>query len=427
MKISTMTRNIIHSVASNFAREVATSLGQILLVPLYISVFSSNDYGIWLLLTSYTSFVVLADFGLSTAIIVKIQENKSGEIHVKNILWSEFKSVTRKIALFICLLVITIVFYYFKSYGHKYHELSFYLFLTFCFLTLSLQTLEQHFILYQYQILDKYDKGMKILFKFRVVEIVITYLALLMEFKMLFILILISLVRQVFIFIEKRKNFNETFLAEDHSSGNVSNLLKEIWKPAVGNGLISVSILLGIHGTFAVAGFWADSSSLVSIALARMLVSPIRLVSASLAAGSLPHLIKLDKEAEAVRRIANFNFRFALGYLSVVSFIALGVYSSSKLIWTFLSKGISDFPSTLVLLFVVSVALDAICLLRIQFPMAQNSTFRLGVIYLATTCFSLMFQPLLSEYFRLNSVPISNIVADALFLVITLALRRIFK
>lgn len=426
MKVSTLSRNIFRSVVSNFSRESTTSLGQLLLVPLYISVFSTNDYGIWLLLTSYSSFVVLADFGLSTAVIVKMHKNPPWDNPVNKQLWNEYKRVTRTISIFICFGVLMLALYYYWTYGHDFHGWGFFLIITIFFLALSLQTLQQHNILYQYQLRDSYNQGMKVLFKLRIMELLTTYCALLLRFNMIALLMLIISLRQIFILVQKKVNHFAQSSSEIFSGENNQGALKDVWKPAIGNGLLSLSVVLGIHGSFAVAAAWASPTSLVTLGLARMLVSPIRLVSGSLAQGSLPHLIGLNENSVTGKKPSNFQLQYSMGYLTIIIVTALVVFTSSKFIWAFLSRGSSDFSNTLIWLFMASVVLDAICLMRFQLPMSQNRSLKLGVLYLTATVVSLIAQPVLANFSHLNAVPISILIGDSIFLVISLILRREF-
>jgi hypothetical protein len=427
MKISMLSRNIFKSVVSNFSRESVTSLGQLLLVPLYISVFTSNDYGIWLLLTSYSSFVVLADFGLSTAVIVKMHKNPPWDSPVNKRLWNEYKLVTRTIAIIICIVVLILVLYYFWTYGHEFHGWGFYLIVTSCFLTLSLQTLQQHNILYQYQLRNSYNQGMKVLFRLRIMELLVTYCALLLKLNIITLLILITSLRQILILVQKKFDFFAKISTQVSYGEHNQSVLKDVWKPAIGNGLLSLSVVLGIHGSFVVAATWASPTSLVTLGLARMLVSPIRLVSGSLAQGSLPHLIGVHENSVIAKKPSNFQLRYSLGYLTVILVTALVVFTTSKFVWAFLSRGSSDFSNSLIWLYMACVVLDAICLMRFQLPMSQNRSLKLGILYLTATCISLIAQPVLANYSQLNAVPISILIGDSLFLAISLIQRSKFR
>jgi hypothetical protein len=268
---------------------------------------------------------------------------------------------------------------------------------------------------------------MKVLFRLRIIELLVTYLALLVKLNIITLLILITSSRQILILIQKKfdhfaKKSNEAS-ASDHYQG----VLKDVWKPAFGNGLLSLSIVFGIHGSFAVAATWANPTSLVTLGLARMLVSPIRLVSGSLAQGSLPHLIGLHQNSVIGKKPFNFQLRYSLGYITTITVTALVVLTSSKFVWAFLSRGSSDFSSTLIWLYMASVVLDAICLMRFQLPMSQNRSLKLGVLYLTATGISLIVQPVLANYSQLNAVPISILIGDSIFLIISLILRREFR
>jgi O-antigen/teichoic acid export membrane protein len=420
MKMSRLSRLIFGSTLSNLSRESATSLSQLLLVPMFISVFSSHDYGIWLLLSSYSSFVVLADFGLSTAVIVKIDCNPPWNSKSNNYLWVKYKRITSRIGIFICSLVLITDLLFFRTSDFAFHGVGFYLVITLCFLIISLQTLQQHNILYQHQLKNSYNQGMKILFRFRILEFLVTYIGLLLRFNMLNLALLITCFRQVLILIQNRFDFLVENSFEISSSDLSQNVLKDLWKPALGNGLLSFSVILGIQGTFVVAGTWASPTSLVTLGLARMLVSPIRIVSGSLFQGSLPHLIKIHSKQNSEKFPKNFQLRYNLGYLVTILVTVLIIFTTSKFVWAFLSRGIAVFPSTLVILFIISVVLDAICMLRFQKSMSQNRSLRLGVLYLIATCVSLIAQPIIANFSHLNAVPLSIIIGDLFFLMISL-------
>ena len=418
----TKRRKLLLSISSNFSREVTTSLGQLLLTPLYISRFGATDYAIWLLLTAYSSFVVLADFGLSTAVIVKMKRN----IAALNLnLWHQFMKFTFILALCISCLVFVLVYEYFRRIGHQFHNFEFYSIITLLFIILSFQTLRQHNYLYQMQMLDAYDKGMRTLFLVRICEISTIALALSFKADIFKVLITNIVLRELFFILTKSTEIRLKRLSKLEISSE-DGAIRLLIKPAMGNGFIALSVILGIHGSFALAATWLDSKSLIALGLSRMLVSPVRLIAGSLLQGSLPHFIALESETTRPPSSRFFSKYLIVSILLIFS-SAVCVILASNLIWGFLARNSVPFSRELVLWLMVSVIADALCVIRMQLPTARNQNFRLGSLYFFATVSSLFLQVLLSERLNLLAVPIAILVTDLFFLIITLLFIRRFK
>ena len=419
-------KTILGSIFSNFSREAATSIGQLALTPLYISRFGTNDYAVWLLLMAYTSFVVLSDFGLSTAVIVKLQSVDQIVDVSKIKIWGHYKKFTFALALGISTLVLCVTGLNFDmNEGSKLNHRS-YLFLTILFIFLAFQTLRQHNYLYRMQLLKIYNKGMQNLFYTRVLEILVLALGLYYKFTMIQLLILNIAIRELLLYLSLKSMTSRLSTLTQVKGEIFQASLAQVVRPATGNGLFSMSVVLGIHGSFALASTWLSATSLVILSLTRMLVSPIRILSGSLLQGSLPHFIRLETDTES-RVTSNYFIKFIMVSAALIFCSALAILATSKLIWSFLSDESLNFSGTLVCLFMLSVAMDSVCAFRLQLPTIRNQSLRFGSIFFASTILSLMLQVFFSNQFDLLAVPLSIIVADIIFLVCSLLLGRATK
>jgi len=422
-KIKKSSSKLIQSVFSNFAREATTSISQLLLTPLYISRFGATDYAIWLLLSAYTAFVVLSDFGLSTAVIVNLR--KTGlYFDLRNIrLWQQFIRITFSIGALFGVLILGAVFRFFTGEGQLHHGLLFYLITSILFIVLAFQILQQHIFLYRMQIVDSYSKGMQFLFYIRICEVSVSALALYLHAGFIELLIINITVRAITLAVAKR-NFSHTKNLERNSKDEVKQCdVREILKPAIGNGFIALSVVLGIHGSFVLAASWMNPTSLIALSLTRMLVAPIRLIAGALAQGSLPYLIALVTESDARKSIQFFS-KYLIGAMFLISASTALVLFSSQWLWNFLAKGTIDYSFNLLIFFIASVILDALCIFRLQLPTARNQSLVLGSCYLMTSALSLILQLQLSATLNVLAVPVGIISADIFFLILSLAFVR---
>ena len=174
-------RELLSSIMSIVSRDAIVSFGQIALTPLFLIRFGQDDYNNWLIVMSYTSFIVLADFGLSTVIISRLIFTVENFRTFDFSLWTWFRQKTLLIALVIAIIT---AFFYLQKISFQLLEQNFFSSNMQLFIALaasSFVTLFQHFWLYKLQVIGKAALAQRNLTVVRSVEVVILALLLQMD------------------------------------------------------------------------------------------------------------------------------------------------------------------------------------------------------------------------------------------------------
>lgn len=402
-------KHLLSSIVSTLSRDLITLLGQISLTPLFLIRFGQAEYTKWLTMLSYSSFIVLADFGMSTVIIYKLINTFEKYRFYDLFLWNWFKKKTLLISFFLITIAALVC-----SQKYPFGIQKLYLFNSniqlFIALTASaIITLYQHFWLYKKQIEDRTSLGQRHISLLRFFEIL--SLIILLQFD-------IQLTNFAWYFAFSKLFF---FLSLQVSQRNKSKLFKipgansdisGIIKPIIGNAFITTADVVSLHGSFILASFWLSPSELITIAIARMLASPVRILATGIISSSLPFLIRNNQkrnqessELLALKTLANWSkIVLAAGTL-----ILLGL---SKPLWDFLSHNMISYNGNIVLWFCIATLSDSFLAFKFQRYISTNKALYGGIVYLSTTLFMTAFQKMLGNYVGLAAVPICIFLAD---------------
>jgi hypothetical protein len=407
-------KSVLGSILSTLTRDSLVNFGQILLMPFFLINFGPTDYSTWLVVLSYTSFIVLSDFGMSTVIIgrmvIFLEENRLFDLT----LWEWFKRKTIALAIFMTL-VVGALFY------SKYTDSLTFGFLVsknsqlFASLSLaSFVTISQHFWLYRMQVLGQNSPAQRTLTLVRLCEVIV--LALLLQinlsistFAWLFLLCKLILFAGFKVSLKKYSNQTVTRVIP----ANNSNILS----PVMSNALVTTANVISIHGSFIVASAWLSPRDLISLAIARMLTSPIRILGTAITSGALPYFIRayhMKNLGVDNLQILNLVVRKSL---FVVAAIAVFVSFLGELAWNVIGQKEIDFNQMLVLLFCISTLSDSILNLKFQRPLVTNKAFFPSAVYFTATVMFAGFQIFLGNFVGIIAVPMCIIIADWITLV----------
>ena len=408
-----ISREISSSFMSTISREAIVGLGQIALTPLFIFRFGQDDYTKWLTVLAYTSFIVLADFGLSTVIVSKLIFILEHFNTFDFSLWKWFKRKTLFLAAF---MAIAIAFFCAQKFPFRIHQddyfnsnLQLYIALTLS----SFITLSQHFWLYRVQIEGRAALGQRSLTVVRSVEIVT--LAILLQVHLsisnfAWIFVLLKFLTYLCLRLS-RKEFLEPARVFD-SVPDTTGLLF----PAMSNGFITSANIISLHGSFIVASFWLDAPALIAIVIARMLASPIRILGTAITAAMLPFLIRASQsksfESESHRVLKNLPRLSILGLI----FSTGCLLTASNSLWNLLSHNLIQFNGILVLWFIIATLSDSILAIKFQRLISSNKAFVGGTLYLIVTIILTISQQYVGNLLGVIAVPICIIIADIIII-----------
>ena len=404
---------ISSSVISTISREAAVGLGQIALTPLFIIRFGQNDYSKWLTMLAYSSFIVLADFGLSTVIVSKLIFVLENFKAFDNLLWIWFKRKTLIIAFFMTTIVALFcaMKFPFNLTGKNFFDSNAILFMALA--VSSFVTLHQHFWLYKLQIVGLASHGQKRLTAMRSLEIVSIASLLNFDFSLIAFAWIFVFLKILFFLLLKISNRNLLAKYPNFISNQSTNGLMI---PAISNGFITSANVISLHGTLILASTWLGPKALIAIVVARMLTSPIRILGTAFTSASLPFLIRANHSNSFEKkslRILKLLPKVSILVLLSATCILLAISNTT---WNILSHHIIPYNRTLVIMFALSTLSDAILAIRFQPKISSNSAFVGSVIYLLSTTISTISQRFAGIYIGIVAVPICIIIADLITL-----------
>jgi O-antigen/teichoic acid export membrane protein len=402
-------KSVVSSIISTLTRDSLANLGQIILMPLFLINFGPSGYSTWLTILSVTTFIVLADFGLSNVIIGRLMRIYEKHRIFDASLWFWFKRKTFYLAL--VLTTATGALFYAK-YSSDDYEITLVSTNSQVFASLTLAsfvTIAQHFWLYKMQIIGCNTRAQSTLTISRLCEVFL--FATLLQFNLtlsffswLFLLSKLTLLVGLYFSFRKALPIKLSVDSQPETSGMLA--------PAISNALITSANVLTIHGSFIIASFWLSPAELISLAIARTLSSPIRILGTAVTTGSLPYFIRMfNSGAQKDEDVSMLNTVIRKS-IFLVSAIALIIFLFSEVAWDFLGNQMIQFNQGLVLFFCISTLSDSIVNLKLQRYLASNTALIPGAVYFCMTIVFISSQTIIGELFGVVAVPICILVAD---------------
>lgn len=404
-----ISREISSSIVSTISREAIVGLGQIVLTPLFIIRFGQDDYTKWLTVLAYTSFIVLADFGLSTVIVGKLIFILE---HFNTFDFPLLKWFKRRTLFLATCMAITMAFFCAQKFPFRLDQSDYFnpnMQLYIALTASSFITLSQHFWLYRLQIEGRAALGQKSLTVVRSVEILTLALLLQMPLSISnFAWIFVFLKFLTYLFLRlSRKEFLNSVKVFDSVPDTTGLLL-----PAISNGFITAANLISLHGSFIVASFWLDSPALIAIVIARMLASPIRILGTAITTAMLPFLIRAAHAKGFESQSRNLLNNLPRLSISALLFGAGSLFIASKSLWNILSHNLIQFNGILVIWFIIATLSDSILAIKFQRAIASNKAFVSGSVYLLVTVILTISQQYVGNLLGMIAVPICITIAD---------------
>ena len=407
-------KSVMSSIFSTLTRDSLINLGQVILLPLFLVNFGTKEYSTWLTILSYTSFILLADFGLSNVIVGRLINFYDRYLSFDVSLWVWFKRRTYFMAIFMT--VVTWTLFYINSSENLFKNFPYNQNLQlFTALTLSsFVTISQHFWLYRMQALGHNSYAQRKLTVFRLYELI--FFVMLLQVNLT-----ISLFSWLFLFIKliifmglklNLKKFPKVEISEN-SQPNISGILG----PTTSHAFVTSANVMSIHGSFIIASIWLSPTDLISLAIARMLSSPIRIFGSAILLATLPYFIQAHQSKKLKEEnllLLNLLVRKAIILISVIS---IGMVLLSEYAWSFLSNQMVPFSKELVVFFCISTLCDAVLNLRFQGYLASNTALISSTVYFSVTTFLTFGQMITGSILGVIAVPVCIIGADLVTLI----------
>ena len=283
-------------------------------------------------------------------------------------------------------------------------------------------SLVQHALLIKFQVIDKFGLGLKVLAFLRLMEIAIQGMSLYFKMEFVSFAIVTSICRVISTVIFWSLSHRSLGISASDPIISVDDEDSSLIQGSVGRAVFNFTNLLGLHGTMLIASLWITPQLLFPILIARMITSPVRYLSDSLINGGLPRLtIYFRKRNESTLTVKGSSIRFniALAVSGTFAFICTITLITAPFLWRYLSFGNSQYPQTLILVFLCSTYLDSISAVVAMLGIAKNQANAIQYAYLSSVVLALGVQYWLRNIWGGYSVPISLAIGDLIFLLFT--------
>jgi len=273
----------------------------------------------------------------------------------------------------------------------------------------SFVTISQHFWLYRMQVLGHNSPAQRTLTLVRLCEVIV--LALLLQIKMsistfAWLFLLCKLILLAVFKISLKKYSNQAVSRVNTPSK--SNIIT----PVMSTALVTTSSIISMHGSFIIASAWLSPRDLISLAMARMLTSPIRIFGAAVASGALPYFIQAHHmKSSGNNHVQSSDLVLRKSPIVVVT-IAILITFFGEIVWNFIGRGEIMYNQILVLFFCISTLSDSILDIKFQKPLVSNRALLPSALYFTATVMFVGSQIFLGNFVGIIAVPLCIIVAD---------------
>ena len=413
-------KKLVDDVMSHLILTLVGVFSQILIAPLYIRDFGQQGYSRLSIILSVCAFVLVSDYGIyltASSRLIHVYRNHS---YFSRSIWQQY---ARSIAIAFAATTPILLLYFLhltKTNPSLWRNFEFAWTILILFMGSAAMGLVQHALLIKFQVTDKFGRGMKVLAFLRLMEIAIQGMSL--YFKMEFVSFAIvtcicRVISTVIFFVLANRSLgisasNPIFAVNDEDSSLI--------RGSSGKAVFNFTNLLGLHGTMLIASLWITPQLLFPILIARMITSPVRYLSDSLINGGLPrltvHFRKLSESTLKEHRSSS-RFNIALAVSGSFALICTITVITGPYLWRYLSFGNSEYPQTLILVFLCSTYLDSISAVIAMLGIARNQANAIQYAYLSSVVLALGVQYGLRNVLGGYSVPVSLAIGDLVFIV----------
>lgn len=415
-------KKLVDDVMSHLILTLIGVFSLILTTPLYIRDFGQQGYSRLSIILSVCAFVMVSDYGIyltASSRLVYVYRNHN---YFSRSIWQQYARSTA-IAFAVTTLILLLYFLHLtKTNPSLWKNFEFAWAILILFMGSAAMNLVQNALLIKFQVTDKFGRGMKVLACLRLMETAIQAMSL--YFKMEFVSFAIvtsicKVISTVIVWVLANRSLgisaSNSIIADDDQD---SSLIKG----SAGKAVFNFTNLLGLHGTMLIANLWITPQLLFPILIARMITSPVRYLSDSLIHGGLPrltvHFRKLSESTLKEKRSSS-RFNIALAVSGSFALICTTTLITGPFLWRYFSFGNSEYPQTLILVFLCSTYLDSIAAVIAMLGIARNQANAIQYAYLSSVVLALGVQYCFRNVWGWYSVPISLAIGDLIFVLFT--------
>lgn len=415
-------KKLVDDVMSHLILTLVGVFSQILIAPLYIRDFGQQGYSRLSIILSVCAFVLVSDYGIyltASSRLIHVYRNHS---YFSRSIWQQY---ARSIAIAFAATTPILLLYFLhltKTNPSLWRNFEFAWTILILFMGSAAMSLVQHALLIKFQVTDKFGLGLKVLAFLRLMEIAIQGMSLYFKMEFVSFAIVTSICRVISTVIFWSLSHRSLGISASDPIISVDDEDSSLIKGSVGKAVFNFTNLLGLHGTMLIASLWITPQLLFPILIARMITSPVRYLSDSLINGGLPRLtIYFRKRNESTLTVKGSSIRFniALAVSGTFAFICTITLITAPFLWRYLSFGNSQYPQTLILVFLCSTYLDSISAVVAMLGIAKNQANAIQYAYLSSVVLALGVQYWLRNIWGGYSVPISLAIGDLIFLLFT--------
>lgn len=415
-----MVGRIIGSSGAGLLGQFVNVVHKLLLPPMFLDSWGVGIYGDWLLVSSITAYIALADIGGGLYISNRLNQLYSSSK------FNEFKQyaqtaisifVTIPFALFILIALLAVwvpneIWDVFENIKRPEIKLVVIIF--------SLQVfigIPQLLIFGFYRAIGRMARGTMMANGLLTFQLLGLFLALTFGLGPLEVAILqflpVPLFAAIAIFDVKSLAPNTNLLASwEFSQSGARGMIR----PSLFFFLIQLSQLLSVHGTLVVAGLFLGSTPLVAFATIRTLANVLKSILSIFLHAAWPEITRLESKQEKERLVLLFVTIVRANLFAAVSIgTALLIFGES--IYTIWLQGKIEYNATLMSLTIVLLIQQVVSSSFGSLLMATNNHHKYAVLNLVSACISVLLACIGALYFGLEGLVYGAIVAELIVLI----------
>lgn len=412
MKIS-FKNPILKNIGASAFGILINLFNQIILIPFYLIYWGKDLYSDWIVLTAFSSFLLMSDLGLSTVITNKFSiEFAKGKLdECKKLLINNYFFI-----LIIALFTLSILFFWGKSTNLvNLLNLNVIDNNTAIFILLGLTTLVFMNMLSAalnaiYRAVSQTAKGIIIDNIAKLFEVIILFCGIILGWNILLLILMYMMPKFILLFFK----YNDT---QKIFTYNISikyfnpYIFKGLIKPSlsfmafpIGNAIINQGYILLINKYF-------SSSELILYTTTRTLVNFIKTAMGTIATASWPEITNAfgKNDFSKMRSIHRLS---VVGSFFMTLIISLILLFLGKYIYMFWTKGLIDFNFNLMLAFLIVLIANNFWYTSSVILMGTNNHQRLGIYYFVSSLLALIIARFLIVFHSLPLIVLSLIIMD---------------
>lgn len=388
--------------------QIMMTTSNFFLTPLIISHISPAEFRNWISFNAFASLILLSDWGFLNSyrvdMTVWFAKKRAFPINLWNRALRQMKH-SSIVGLFLSLFVGTLGLLILKKFSAQSI-----IYLIIAVLSYFI-TLYEHLYILKYQVTGQESKVIRYIIQFRFAEFLLLLLVL-YEFGSLFLLFFTVLIIRLLSIAFISTNSSIKNMQYENANSDFSAKLNK--KHSLGGLFFVISNVLYANILTLLASKLLNLEEFVVFQIARLIVSPIRMLGSALSVGTGQlDLIRKQRDPQSRKPVYfKYDFFVIFGLVSAAFLIC----SSGPLLWNGIFHS-NPFNQNQILYFLGVLALsDGIIWWYSKDFFNTKSHYRLGFINLTLSLIGLTLIPLSFNIFGLTGIPVSLIVANAFLL-----------